>query len=133
MIKLLAHGSYNLIQTKHLTKIIKFADLGSFAWINAGEIGEILVLSDDYQPLYTLASGFYRMYEVKNEPNLSDTIHLELFIGKGCWQGYLLPTNLPTESHPRSRIIPTAELITKSRLSSKKKPTLAPDPQFSKL
>ncbi len=133
MLKLLSRGTYNIIETPHLTKILELSDLGYFAWINAGEIGEILVLSDKYPSLYILSSGAYRLYEVKNEPTLTDTIHLELFIGRGSWQGYLLPTNLPTKTHLRSRIIPTKEIITKSRSVPKSKLVPAPDHQYSKL
>lgn len=133
MLKLLSRGTYNIIETAHLTKILELSDLGYFAWIDAGEIGEILVLSDKYPSLYVLSSGSFRLYEVKNEPSLTDTIHLELFIGRGSWQGYLLPTNLPTKVHPRSRIIPTKEIITKSRNISKSKSVPVQDHQYSKL
>jgi hypothetical protein len=119
MIKLLAHGNYNLTETRHLTKILELSEIGIYAWINAGEIGEILVLSGEYPKLYTLASGNFRLYEVKDEPDYIDTLHLELFTGKNSWQGYLLPTGLPNKTHIRSRILPTEELITKSRSNPK--------------
>lgn len=128
MIKLLVHGNYRLTETRHITKILELSDLGTFAWINAGEIGEILVLSEKYPRLYTLASGNYRLYQVKDEPGLTDTTHLELFTGKGTWQGYLLPTGLPVSSHKRSRIIPTSEIITRSKqVSLKEKAAPPPD------
>jgi hypothetical protein len=38
-------------------------------------------------------------------------MHLELSIGKGQWQGYLLLTGLPTNKKRRNRIIPTKEVI----------------------
>ena len=116
MIKLLGQGDYQLTETRGITKILRLTDKGVFAWINAGEIGEILVATvGNFTDLYTLASGKYRIYEVKDEPDLADTIHLELFTGKGLWQGYLLITGFPTSEHKRTRIIPTSEIITKSK------------------
>jgi hypothetical protein len=35
-------------------------------------------------------------------------------VGKGTWQGYLLPTGLPDDKKKRNRIIPTDEVITKT-------------------
>lgn len=119
MIKLLAHGNYSLTETRHLTKILELIEVGTYAWINAGEIGEILVLSSEYPKLYTLATGSFRIYEVKDDPQYTDTIHLELFTGKNSWQGYLLPTGLPNKTHIRARIVPLGELITKSRSHAK--------------
>jgi len=60
-----------------------------------------------------LSLGQFRLYDVKDEPKLTDLIHLELFVGGGLWQGYLLPTGLPTDKDKRNRIIPTDELITR--------------------
>ena len=116
MIRLLNQGDYQLTQTRGLTKIIKLSDKGTFAWVDAGEIGEILVATKGkFSDLYTLASGKYRIYMVKDEPRLTDTIHLELLIGKGSWQGYFLMTGLPTSEYKRTRIVPTKEIITKSK------------------
>lgn len=86
-----------------------------FAWINASGIGEILVVSQNpHKTDHVLAVGKHRIYEVKDEPDLTDLIHLELLVGDGVWQGYLLPTGLPTNENKRNRIIPTLEIITKS-------------------
>lgn len=116
MIKLLKHGDYSLIETKGLTKLLALSDKGSFAWVNVNDIGEILVSTEKSFPAsYTLAQGKYRIYEVKDEEKLTDTTHLELFVGRGLWQGYLLITGLPTTTHKRCRILPTDEIITKSR------------------
>lgn len=116
LIRLLNHGDYELTETKHLTKILRLSDKGTFAWINAGEVGEILVATEgQFKDLYILASGKYRIYEVKDEDKLTDTLHLELLTGKASWQGYLLATGLPTPNHKRTRIIPTEEIITKSK------------------
>lgn len=116
MIRLLDEGDYQLTETLGITKIIKLSGKGSFAWVNAGDIGEILVAtSGTFKDLYTLATGKYRIYEVNDEPKLADTLHLELFTGRGHWQGYLLITGFPTNKHKRTRIIPTTEIITKSK------------------
>lgn len=119
MIKLVKHGDYKLIETKGLTKILSLSDKGTYAWVNAEGIGEILVSSHKkHQADYVLACGKYRLYEVKDEPKLADTFHMELSVGKGCWQGYLLVTGFPTNEHKKNRIIPTKEIITKSNGSS---------------
>lgn len=114
MIKLLKDGRYELLETKHQTKILVLDD-AFFAWINVEGIGEILVTSKGiYDTECVLCKGAYRMYEVKDEPNLTDLIHLELFVGDGVWQGYLLTSGLPKDEKRRARIIPTKEIITKS-------------------
>lgn len=119
MIKLIKQGDYQLIETKGLTKVMSLSDKGTFAWINAEGIGEILVSSHKkHQADYILAVGKYRLYEVKDEPELADTLHLELSTGKGNWQGYLLITGFPSDKTKRSRIIPTKEIITKSNIYS---------------
>lgn len=113
MIKLLQQGTYRLIETKRQIKILSL-DRGVFAWITAGKLGEILVASHNlHKADHVLASGRYRIYEVKDEPNITDLVHLELLVGDGKWQGYLLPTGLPNGKR-RRRIVPTNEVITKS-------------------
>lgn len=115
MITLLSQGDYQLIEIKNLSRILKISDKGTFAWINAKGIGEILNLTHKKQKAeYVLSVGKYRIYDVKDDPKLTDTLHLELSTGKGSWQGYLLITGLPTDKNKRSRIIPTKEIITKS-------------------
>lgn len=118
MVRLVKVGEYLLSETKTLIKILYLSEKGTYAWINAKGIGEILVSSQiKSPPEYTQASGKYRIYNVKDELKLTDTTHLELYIGKGNWQGYLLPTGLPNNKNKRKRIIPTKELITKANLS----------------
>lgn len=116
MIRLLDQGSYTLIETKGHTKILTLNDNKKqvFAWIFIQDIGEILVTSHNPHVVdHLLAVGNYRIYEVKDEKDFTDLTHLELFVGDGWWQGYLLPHGLPTEEKKRNRIIPTTELITK--------------------
>ncbi|MBI4080630.1 MAG: hypothetical protein HY430_02555 [Candidatus Levybacteria bacterium] len=115
MIKLIEKGIYALIETKGQTKILTLDGNRTFAWVSLAEIGEILVASHKSHKVdYMLATGRYRTYEVKDEPKLTDLVHLELLVGDGIWQGYLLPTGLPTEEKKRNRIIPTNETITRS-------------------
>jgi hypothetical protein len=114
MIKILRHGTYKLIETKAHTKILTLDGRETFAWINAADIGEILVASHKkHQADHILAKSRYRLYEVKDEADLTDLMHLELYVGDGVWQGYLLPTGLP-DNKKRRRIIPTREAITKA-------------------
>ena len=121
MIKLLKAGHYRLIETKGQTKILTLdsrrgsQSTKTYAWINLSEIGEILISSHHPHLADNILSlGQYRLYSVQKEPLLTDLKHLELFVGDGTWQGYLLPTGLPTTLNKRRRIIPTNELITKS-------------------
>lgn len=117
MITIVARGRYELIETKGQTKILLLDDERIYAWVNAGDIGEILVTSHKkHMADCILSVGHYRLYNVKDEPKLSDQLHLELQIGYRSWQGYLLPTGLPTNTKKRNRIIPTHELITRTFL-----------------
>lgn len=116
MVKLLKEGYYRLIETKGHTKILNLGGK-NYAWVNAAGIGEILVSSElSHETDYALAVGKFRIYDVKDEGDLTDLMHLELLVGFGEWQGYLLTTGLPTEQAIKKRIIPTPELITKSMI-----------------
>lgn len=113
MIQILSRGEYKLMETKHHTKVLILDDEKTYAWINAENIGEILVASHKtLKEDNLLAVGKYRLYDVEEEPKYSDQQHLELQVGCGYWQGYLLPTGMPTNEKKRNRIIPTDELIT---------------------
>jgi hypothetical protein len=115
MIKLIKEGSYELLETKDQTKILILDSKDTYAWINVKNIGEILVTSHKTHKTDCVLSNYmYRMYSVKNEPKFADLVHLELCVGKGKWQGYLLLKGLPTDKHKRGRIIPTQETISKS-------------------
>lgn len=114
MIKVLQQGSYQLLESKRQTKLLTL-DKKTYAWVQARDIGEILVASSKkHETDTTFAVGSYRLYDVKDEPDLTDLQHLELCVGDNTWQGYLLTTGLPNEKNKRNRIIPTGELITKS-------------------
>lgn len=118
MIKLIKQGSYCLIETLRHTKILTLdtqVRKKTYAWVNAADIGEILVASHKtHKADHILSVGKYRIYKIKDEEKLTDLIHLELLAGDGVWQGYLLPTGLPAGDKKRNRIIPTNETITKS-------------------
>ena len=91
-----------------------YLDDQGYHWGYAPQIGQLLTFSKHpHAESYRLAQGNYRLYEVKDEPKLVDLEHLELSITKGVWQGYLLLTGLPKARKIRSRIEPTAEVISK--------------------
>lgn len=111
MIMLLTSGIYKLMETKDQTKIL-YLDDTVYAWVQAAGIGEILVASHKGHVTDTvLAVGEYRLYDVRDETHYSTHEHLELEVGMGIWQGYLLLTGLPTRVKKRRRIIPTREVI----------------------
>ncbi|OGI95105.1 hypothetical protein A2917_01820 [Candidatus Nomurabacteria bacterium RIFCSPLOWO2_01_FULL_42_17] len=111
MISLDRTGLYRLIETKHHTKIL-YLDDDVYAWVEPPNIGEILVTSHNFHKTDSVLSlGHYRLYNVDNELYLHDQTHLELEVGRGRWQGYLLLSGLPNDSKIRGRIIPTGEVI----------------------
>jgi len=114
MIKLLKQGTFKLAETKKSQiKLLILDDKNAYAWPNI-DIGEILVTTLVDHPIDSvLSQGIYHLYQVKDEPNLVDLVHLELQTSPNTWQGYLLPTGLPTKSDIRNRIIPTKEVISK--------------------
>lgn len=112
MITLNRTGFYKLIETKANVKIL-YLDNNTFAWVEPKNIGEILVVSHKiHRTDCVLAMGHYRLYNVEEEPYLSDQQHLELETGRTSWQGYLLLSGLPDDHKIRGRIIPTHEIIT---------------------
>ncbi|MCR4326691.1 MAG: hypothetical protein NUV52_03480 [Candidatus Roizmanbacteria bacterium] len=115
MIKLLREGGYCLIETKNQTKILTLDRKKTFAWVPVADRGELLVTSHKkHQIDHVLCTGRYRLYDVQDEPTLTDLVHLELLVGEGKWQGYLLLTGLPTNVNNKNRIVPTNEIITKA-------------------
>ena len=112
MISLLHTGKYTLIETKHHTKML-YLDEVAYAWVEPKNSGEILVISHSIHKTDCILSiGDYKIYDVDDEPNLTDLEHLELEIGDSSWQGYLLLTGLPNDQKKRGRIVPTSEIIT---------------------
>lgn len=113
MITKLREGNYRLIETKENNIKILYLDTQAFAWVRTSKIGQMLVVT--HVPHTTdvdLAMGRYVMYDVDDEPYLTDTTHLELEYGRKAWQGYLLITGLPNDQKIRARIIPTTQIIT---------------------
>ena len=112
MITLHRSGQYKLIETKHNNKVL-YLDNDIYAWVEPAKIGEILVISHKvHKTDCILSMGHYNLYDVVDEPKLSDQMHLELEVGNNHWQGYLLLTGLPDAHHKKARIIPTIETIT---------------------
>ncbi len=112
MIRLKTKGFYKLIETKLHTKVL-YLGRDVYAWVEPPSIGEMLVVSHSpHKTDCVLSLGEYRLYDVDDEPKLSDLQHLELEVGRGAWQSYLLLTGLPTDDKKRARIIPTVEFIT---------------------
>ena len=116
MITTIRTGFYKLIETKHHIKVL-YLDNNCFAWIDVPNIGEILIGSHKiHKTDCVLAMGHYHIYEVEDEPVLTDQTHLELEAGRNVWQGYLLLSGLPDAHKKRVKIIPTHEIITGNRL-----------------
>lgn len=112
MITLLKSGTYKLIETKDNTKIL-YLDNNAYAWVEPPSIGEMLVATvKPHRTDCALSMGNYNLYDVDDEPYLTDLQHLELEYGKNAWQGYLLTTGLPDKIKKRVRIIPTSQIIT---------------------
>jgi hypothetical protein len=121
MIKTLDKGTYLLVRTKD-HKTLLYLGEQSYLWNYAPKIGELLTFTKhEHQTDFVLARGDYRISKVKDEPDLVDLEHLELSLGKGTWQGYLLLTGLPTVKKIRSRIVPTGEIITSHKRRRHKK------------
>lgn len=112
MLTLIREGHYKLIETKHQTKILTL-DHDVIAWPETKEFGELLVATHrTHRTDCVLGLGHYNLYDVVDEPGIADTMHLELEVGKNCWQGYLLLNGLPDKQKLRVRVIPTHEVIT---------------------
>lgn len=110
MITLQQSGEHKLIETKKNTKVL-YLDDTAYAWVEPA-IGELLVSTHKaHKADCVLSVGDYYLFDVTDEPELSDNQHLELQVGRDTWQGYLLLTGLPTDDKKRVRIIPTTEVI----------------------
>jgi hypothetical protein len=87
-------------------------DDGVYSWVTGERMGVVLVTSHhDYTDYHILATGYYRLYDVKSEPGLSPQQHLELNVGYNLWQGYLLPSGLPNKTRKLVKIMPTKEVV----------------------
>jgi hypothetical protein len=98
MIKVTRVGKYKLIETKQRIKIL-YLDQKPYVWLFVPGIGYLLeITSKPHIASCVLACGSYRLYDVKDETQLESQAHLELYVGEGYWQGYLLLTGLPSIS-----------------------------------
>lgn len=113
MIKRVETGIYRLTETPHRMKLLSLSRHGKYILTGIEGIGDILAVTRRPHRIHaTLSAGTYHVYDVIDEPHLSDQLHLEVEVGAGQWQGYLLPTGLPSGDKLRSRIIPTHEVVT---------------------
>ena len=112
MIKIINQGTYSLVKTKGPGKILTLDKAQSFAWID-NKLNKLQTRHEQSTDgNHVLSLGKYRLYEVKDEPNLTDLLHLELSAGEGLWQGYLLSDDLPQNDQNKVQIKPTKEAIT---------------------
>lgn len=119
MIKIIEQGQYSIVRTKDHKTLLYLGEKG-YVRSYAPKIGELLTFSKrERKTDYVIARGNYRIYSVKDDPNLVDLEHLELSLGRGRWQGYLLLTGLPTSRKLRRRIVPTDEVITGCKYTQK--------------
>ena len=117
MIEQLKEGLYQLAESKDNNKIL-LLDKDIFAWINAQNIGELLVKSHKTPRIKAyISEGRFRLFLVKDEPMLHDIEHLELEYATDSWQGYFLLTGLPDDDKKRTRIIPTNKTISDRNLT----------------
>jgi len=115
MIRVLRTGQYNLIATREFSRLLILDGKTIYEWITWKGVGELnLSARKITQTESVLSMGKYRLYEVKNEPSITEMIHLELLVGIGKWQGYLLPDGLPAIQDKKVRITSTSERITRS-------------------
>ena len=111
MIKVLKSGKYQLVETSQQIKVL-YLDETPYIWLYIPGIGHVIEMTHNpHRAEHILAQGSYRIYDVKGEERFSRHKHLELFIGDGAWQGYLILTDLPSETRKRVRIVATNEVV----------------------
>lgn len=115
MISVLKRGEYKILEAKNNIRILILDNNEAFEWNSQPKTGEISISSYKiHQDDNLLSVGNYRLYDIEDEENYTDQKHLELQVGCGYWQGYLLPSGLPTDGNKGNVIIPTKELLTKT-------------------
>lgn len=111
MIRLIQWGNYRLAMIAEGNAFISIDDDAYSLYPDY----KTLELSDaDIDAALTLHHGDYRLYDVYDEPQLAETIHLELEDEDGYIKSYLLPRGLPENSKRRVRQLTTAQQITHS-------------------
>lgn len=111
MIRLIQWGNYRLAMIAEGNAFISIDD-------------DVYSLYPDYKTMesseadmdaaLTLHHGDYKLYDVYDEPQLTETIHLELEDEDGYIKSYLLPQGLPVNSKRRVRQLTTTQQITHS-------------------
>lgn len=111
MIRLIRWGNYRLAMIAEGNALISIDDDVYSLYPDYKTMG----LSDaDMDAALTLHHGDYRLYDVYDEPQLAETIHLELEDEDGYIKSYLLPRGLPGNSKRRVRQLTTTQQITHS-------------------
>lgn len=114
MIRLIQWGRYRLaiIAEGNTIMSIDGRTYSLFSNSNTLELFDELAASIRAEAAITLHHGDYRMYDVYDELDLAETIHLELEDEDGYVKSYLLPHGLPEESRRQVRQLPTTQQIT---------------------
>jgi len=112
MVSIMRQGSYKLTESRLQIKAL-YLDSSSYAMLFIDALGEMIATAREPKPSdYTLSAGHYRLYDIVDEPDMSEGLHLELEVGDDIWQGYLLPNGLPDKGSIRGCLLPTHELVT---------------------
>jgi len=112
MIKNVKRGDYKLLRIKGDQRIL-ILDGKKYLWTYDKTYGDRLELAPkEYEEACVLSVGHYRIYSVKDDSTFTDQFHLELLIGRGKWQGYLLPDGLPSSRLEKDSLQATKETIT---------------------
>ena len=120
MIKLVESNTYKLVGTKDNLKALILDDKDVFLWKSDGRNCSLEYIKFNLgQTCCLLSINNYRLYDVKDEPDLTTCLHLELYIGKRRWESYLLKEGLPTVRNKKKPMSSTRETITKIRKSHK--------------
>lgn len=116
MIRLIQWGRYKLAIIAEDTTILSVDNeiYSLFPHANKIELFNELASPMGPESAITLHQGDYRMYDVYDELQLAETIHLELEDEDGYVTSYLLPRGLPNETWRRVRQILTDQQITNS-------------------
>lgn len=111
MIRLIQWGNYRLAIIAEGNAIVSLDDdvYSLYPEYKTMELSDI-----DIDTALVLHRGDYKLYDVYDEPQLAETIHLELEDEDGYIVNYLLPQGLPVNSKRRTRQLTTTQQITYS-------------------
>ncbi|MBN1369509.1 MAG: hypothetical protein JW954_04660 [Dehalococcoidaceae bacterium] len=119
MIQLIEKGVYHLKEMGDASKLLTldiYNGKSDYVWERDKDIRIRSAGQHGGRVFCTLAAGKYRLYQVKDEPGLASQLHLELLVGEGIWQGFLLPEGLPGDLEAKP-MIPVEETITRNFVS----------------